>query len=147
MRRYRKRLLREAFSGLGPLTSNGPGTCVWHSEEHDCKCPTGTPCRFERQLIKSLQKESQGFGVAVSGLISTALLDLLRSERTGETQGVREARLKLIDILLRDQRARIDLDQRERRLDATQKAANASNMTIIEAAVQSAKKAKAQEAS
>jgi hypothetical protein len=59
---------------------------------------------------------AQRFGSLPGALITSAIVDTMRAEACGDEAAVRNARIHLIGLLLRDQRSRDDLEQRERRL-------------------------------
>jgi len=67
-------------------------------------------------MFRELQQEGRkAFGPAVAGLVARLLMDVRMVKADAVGIGLR---MKLADLLLRDQRAREDLGQRERRLRA-----------------------------
>lgn len=143
-KRYRKKVLRELFAGTGVRLCGGPDACIWRGDlvNGRCGCTEGAPCRCERRYLEEIIEDATPrVGAAVGGILAGAIMDVARGVRMQEEDKVRDARLKLLDILLRDQRGRQDLDQRERRL-VLQERRKRTNAEIIDAAVRSAAEVK-----
>jgi hypothetical protein len=68
----------------------------------------------------------------VSGLITSALIDVLRAMRTGAEAEVRSARLKLTEILLKNDVSRRTLELQERRLALEEAARKKPGPTLSE---------------
>ncbi|MBI4606432.1 MAG: hypothetical protein HY721_31085, partial [Planctomycetes bacterium] len=82
-----------------------------------CDCRPGLPCACERRAWDALSRAaSRDLGHAVGGLVTSALLDVLRAMRHGNEAEVRSTRAALIGVLLRHDAARRSLALQEERL-------------------------------
>lgn len=117
-RRFRQRRIREMF-GTAARVCDGQDSCIWRSPGRRCSCRRGDRCACELVMLRGIVEEAEArIGTVPSGILAAALLDLSRETLLGKADGIRGARLKLLEILLGDQRRREDLALRERRAAA-----------------------------
>lgn len=144
-RRSRARILRELWAGR-VKTCEGRGKCLWAEPDHECLCPEPQdgelyPCTCERSYFEEIMKDTSArVGGAIGSVLASAVLDLAREVRRGNEADVRSDRIKLLGLLLSDDRGRQDLSQRERRLVLAE-GRKLTNAQIITQAVESASQA------
>ncbi len=115
-RRFRLKALRDLWRGR-VRSCSGPESCVWRDPVTPCDCRAGAPCGCERRFLDTIATVAEEeFGVVASGLLGSAILDVLRAEREDHDDRVRVARLRLLELLLRYQGTRRGLDLQERRV-------------------------------
>lgn len=145
--RYRKKLARIAWEGTGVHICGGKGRCFWATPVTmenggatgtkgpvtECRCKAGHPCKCEISMLKTIIAVGESeHGIVASRLLGAAFLDILRAERRGKTDDVRDARIKVLDLLLRAENERRKLDIRERKLAMDESSARPSGPTIVE---------------
>lgn len=122
-KRYRDRLIARLWRGkVDPC--GGPGACLWAGMSGaECRCDPARPCECERHVLEAIENDAaRRFGGAVGGLVTSALVDLARSIRSGDEASIRGDRIKLIATLTRDDRGRRGLDLGAKRLAVAEKA-------------------------
>ncbi len=116
-RRFRARVLKELWVGR-VATCLGPAACPWRDDARPCTCAEGLPCGCERRYLETiLDLCEREIGRGAGGLMATACLDVARAIRLGREAEVRNARLKLLELVLRYQGHARTLALQEARLE------------------------------